>query len=210
MSLTRLLCLVAVSLCASTACGPGTVEIRATQTCEGGNIEDCRNRCKGSEGMACYKLGWLHEQGQVVDHDFPHAKKLYEQACDANWAVSCRALGELYWRGDKVDANRKKAIEYWEKACALGLGAACPTALERDIADGVLIMKVRSNGSIQVTPNPKASRPATSIAGTNAPAESSGSSLPGGLPGVSAPSAPKAPSAPSMPSQPSAPGVKFP
>jgi TPR repeat protein len=162
MPMTRLLCgrLAALAglalVCgAAPACTP-TVEIRATQTCEGGNIEDCKNRCGSNQGMACYKLGWLHEEGQVVDHDFPRAKKLYEQACDANWAVACRALGDLYWKGDKVEQNQKKAIEYWSKACGLGLGAACPTQTEVDVADGRLVMTIKSNGSVQVTPNPKA------------------------------------------------------
>ncbi len=204
MPMTRMLCAPWLALAGLAALGAGAaactpnVEIRATQTCEGGNIEDCKNRCGSNEGMACYKLGWLHEEGQVVDHDFPRAKKLYEQACDANWAVACRALGDLYWKGDKVEQNQKKAIEYWQKACGLGIVAACPTETEIAVADGRLIMKVRANGSIQVTPNPKATAAPPPLSG--APPDSGGSSLPTGLP--QQPSAPGAPSPPSVPSPP--------
>ncbi len=191
MPLTRSLCLLAFSLLPLAACGPGTVEIRATQTCEGGNVSDCKNRCQNNEGMACYKLGWLHEEGQVVDHDFPQAKKLYEQACDAKWAVACRALGDLYWRGEKVDANRKKAIDYWQRACELGLSVACPSQLEQDVAEGRLIVKVKSNGTVQVTPNPKADRPAAPLP-NQAPDAGSDVRLPPGA----APTPPSAPAAP--------------
>lgn len=171
----------ALALSSLSGCGPGAVEIRATQTCEGGNVGDCRDRCGKSEGMACYKLGWLHERGLEVEHDFEQSMRLYQQACDGNWPQACRALGDLYWRGERVGLNRKKALEYWERACGLGLEVACPTQLERDIAEGKLVAVPRANGSLSV-----------------APTVNYKGGAPSGVPQPSAPSAPE-PSAPTVP-----------
>ena len=162
-------------------CGPGSVAIRATQTCEGGNLEDCKTRCSARDGMPCYKLGWLHERGREVEHSFQQAMTLYQQSCDFEWAQACRALGDLYWRGERVDLNRGKAIEYWDRACTLGLDVACPTQLERDIADGKLVAVTRDSGALSVTP------------------------AVGYQPGQVSTSAPSRPTAPSAPSAPSAP-----
>ncbi|MBM4358158.1 MAG: sel1 repeat family protein [Deltaproteobacteria bacterium] len=168
-------------------CGPGPVEIRATQTCEGGNVSDCKNRCGNNEGMPCYKLGWLHERGREVEPSFEQAMKLYQQSCDANWAQACRALGNLYWRGERVALNRKKALEYWQRACGLGLELACPTDLERDIADGKVIAVTRPGGALSVSPTPgyQGTTP------TSVPSRPSTPSAPD--PGVSKPSVPSAP-----------------
>lgn len=158
---------IALVSTASLGCGPGAVEIRATQTCEGGNVAECRERCSKDEGMPCYKLGWLYERGQEVDASFEQALKLYQQSCDASWPQACRALGDLYWRGERVDLNRPKALEYWQRACGLGLGLACPTQLERDIADGKLVAKTKPDGTLSITPNLKAA--AASSAAPSAP-----------------------------------------
>jgi hypothetical protein len=171
-------------------CGPGPVVIRGTQTCEGGNVADCKNRCSNREGMPCYKLGWLHERGREVEPSFDEAMRLYQQSCDASWPQACRALGDLYWRGERVQLNRKKALEYWQRACGLGLEIACPTQLERDIADGKLIAVPKAGGALSVAPTP---------------GYSSGS-IPAG--GPSRPSVPAAPE-PAVP-QPSAPSVPTP
>ena len=170
---------------ASLGCGAGAVELLPTNTCEGGNVPDCRDRCGKREGMPCYKLGWFHERGQEVDADFDRAMGLYQQSCEASWPQACRALGDLYWRGEKVGRNAKKTIEYWDRACTLGLDIACPTPLERDIADGKLMAVSRGNGSVSVSPMPNYQGPKPST--------------------PSAPSTPSGPSAPSTPSLPTAP-----
>jgi hypothetical protein len=196
MGLTKKLLALLVLL--PLACGPGTVEIRATQTCEGGNVDDCKKRCDTNQGVGCYKLGWLHEKGQIVDHNFEEALRLYEKACDQSWAVACRALGDLYWRGEKVERDYKKAMRYWTKACGLGLAIACPTQLEQDVADGRLLAKQKPDGGFTVAPSPTYRASAPSAPNASAP----------NAPAVSAPSAPQ-PTAPSVP-QPAAPSAPQP
>lgn len=169
-------------------CGAGPMDLRASSTCEGGNVSDCKDRCAKDEGMPCYKLGWLHERGREVPSSFDEAMNLYQKSCSSGWAQACRVLGDLYWRADRVKLNRKKALEYWERSCALGLTIACPTQLERDIADGKLVAISRGNGAITVAPKP---------------GYGSGASASGQVP--SAPSVPSEPSTPSAPSVPAAP-----
>jgi TPR repeat protein len=103
------------------------VALRPAKTCQGGNVDECKASCGQSDGEACYRLGWLYEDGLGVPQNENKATKLYVQACDANWAVACRALGIMYWQGERVKRSRKKAIEYYKKACGLGLAEACPT-----------------------------------------------------------------------------------
>jgi hypothetical protein len=141
--------------------------------------------------MPCYKLGWMHERGREVPKSFDEAMSLYQKSCDSGWAQACRVLGDLYWRAERVKLNRKKALEYWDRACALGLSVACPTPLERDIADGKLIAISRGNGAVTVVPKPGYGSSAAPSVGT-----SSAPSMP------AEPSAPSAPAAPSLPAAP--------
>ncbi len=118
------------------ACGPGVVQLKPAQSCDGGKIDDCRARCDQNQGRACYRLGWFYEEGEVVAENFNQALKLYDQACDANWAIACRALGEIYWYGRKRKRDRKKGISYFTKACGLGLDVACPSRMEIAVSEG--------------------------------------------------------------------------
>lgn len=120
------------------------VALRPAKTCDGGNVDKCREACDQNEGRACYRLGWFYEQGLGVDHNDKKAIELYERSCQANWAVACRALGIIYWRGDEVKRSRKKAVEYYQKACTLGIAEACPTEAMIAEAEG---RKQRAPGS---------------------------------------------------------------
>jgi len=109
------------------ACGPAAVELRPSNSCDGGNLELCAERCDANEARACYRLGWFHEQDRDVKGSVKRAVDNYDRACNANFAVACRALGILYWRGKRVDRSRSKALSYFDRACKLGLPEACPT-----------------------------------------------------------------------------------
>jgi TPR repeat protein len=119
--------MLAVSLLVLPAGCSHEVALRPAKTCDGGNVDKCREACDQNEGRACYRLGWFYEQGLGVSSNDKKAIELYERACQANWAVACRALGMIYWRGDGVKRSRKRAIEYYQKACTLGIAEACPT-----------------------------------------------------------------------------------
>lgn len=187
----RLLGLVSLASSLVIGCGAGPVELRATQTCEGGNLDDCKNRCGKNEGMPCYKLGWMHERGREIPKSFDEAMALYQKSCESGWPQACRVLGDFYWRAERVKLNRKKALEYWERACALGLTIACPTQLERDIADGKLVAISRGNGAVSVVPKAGYATGSAPSVSTSSPA--------------TMPSEPSAPAAPGEPSVPAAP-----
>jgi TPR repeat protein len=112
------------------------VALRPAKSCDGGSIAHCRVACDRREARACYRLGWLHEEGVGVRRDVKRAITLYDQACSLNWAVACRALGIMYWRGEDVQRRPKRAIAYFDKACNLGLAEACPSNDMRAEADG--------------------------------------------------------------------------
>ena len=145
------------------ACGPGVVQLKPAQSCDGGKIDDCRARCDQNQGRACYRLGWFYEEGEVVAENFNQALKLYDRACDANWAIACRALGEIYWNGKKRKRDRKKGISYFTKACSLGLDVACPSRMEIAVSEGkspaeAFSVNVDTSG-VNTPDGPKAPRP---------------------------------------------------
>jgi hypothetical protein len=107
-------------------CGPGMVELRPTQSCDGNNLEACRQQCDEGVPRACYRLGWFYETGHSVRASPKTAVELYEKACNAGWAVACRALGNLYWYDESVKRQPKKAVGFYQKACDLGIVAVCP------------------------------------------------------------------------------------
>lgn len=156
---------------AAVACGPPRVALVPARTCDGGNLEDCEQRCGQNEHRACYRLGWFKEEGQGVEANLEEAMDLYERACDASYAVACRALAIIYERGDiDVEKDTDKAEEYYAKACGLGLESACP---------------------VQVFEKPKPKGDAFAGAGDAA------GEL--GIKGPEAPKAPEAPEAPRAP-----------
>jgi TPR repeat protein len=167
-------------------CGPAMVEVRASQSCDGVNLEACKQQCDEGVPRACYRLGWFYEVGHEVKKSPKTAIELYQKACDAGWAVACRALGNLYWYDETVDRQPKKAIVYYQKACELGVAAACPTELMMAEAEG---RKPRAGFSGDASISVKA----------GGGSESSGSS---GSSGSSSPSSPSSPSAPDAPSAP--------
>jgi Sel1 repeat-containing protein len=103
------------------------VALRPGKTCDGGNVEKCKEACDQNQGRACYRLGWFYEEGLGVKQNRKKAVEHYERACQAKWAVACRALGMMYWRGDEVKRNRRTGLDYYQRACDLGLAEACPT-----------------------------------------------------------------------------------
>jgi len=176
---------------AAVACGPPSYKLPPkAASCDGDNLDQCKDQCsQGGQSRACYRLGWFYEagEGQAVAESVPKAVKLYDQACDSDYAVACGALGQLYWDGVKVDRKPKKAIEYFSKACRLGLTAACPTPDMVAISEG---KKPKGGLSFSV-----------SVGGGDAPNEPDAPDAP------NAPSAPNTPSGPSTPSTPSGPST---
>jgi len=123
---------LAGALALGVACGPPAVQLRPAETCDSGNLDDCRNRCEKNESRACYRLGWFTEEGQGVKPNRRRALELYDKACTSSYAVACRALGMVYEHGDDdLEPNKKKSEEYYAKACGLGLESACPQRVSK-------------------------------------------------------------------------------
>lgn len=175
-------------------CGPSMVEVRGSQTCDGVNLEACRQQCDEGVPRACYRLAWFYEVGHEVKKSPKTAVELYQKACDAGWAVACRALGNLYWFDETVDRQPKKAVTFYQRACELGIAAACPTEEMMAEAEG---RKPRAGFSGDAS---------FSIEGSAGSSGSSGAdvSTPSSPSGPNAPSAPQAPT-PAPPAAPQAP-----
>ena len=174
------------------ACGPGMVEVRSGESCDGVNLEACKQQCDEGVPRACYRLGWFYEVGHEVSESPKKAIELYQKACDAGWAVACRALGNVYWYDEVVERQPKKAVGYYQKACELGIAGACPTELMLAEAEG---RKPRAGFGVDASVSAGGSASGSSKGG------SSGPSAPSGVEGPSAPDAPEAP----VPETPSAP-----
>ncbi len=119
-----------VAAAAAVACGPPTVHLRPSNSCDSSpdGLKICRDQCdNGASARSCYRLGWFYETGQEVSENMGTAIQHYERACNQSFAVACRALGQIYWDGEDVKRNPRKAIEYFRKACSLGVPEACPT-----------------------------------------------------------------------------------
>lgn len=170
-----------------------SVALRPAKTCDGGNVDECKQACDQGQGRACYRLGWFYEEGQGIRRSTQSAVDSYEKACSANWAIACRALGILYWEGEHVKRSKPKAIEYFNKACGMGVPEACPSEDMLSEAEG----RKRKRGA--------------GASGFEAGASVGGSvDTPSGPQAPSGPEAPAGPQAPTAPSGPQAPTVPTP
>ena len=100
--------------------------------------------CKKGEPLGCTLQGDVLEgvmvEGKyVVEKDHPRAMKLFQKACDDDFALGCVRLGvghnALF---ESEGGDPKKAYKAFEKACSLGSQGGCGwQGLERVLGSGV-------------------------------------------------------------------------
>lgn len=72
---------------------------------------------------ACYRLGSLHDNGEISEDGQPDYEKAigyFEKAAERNDASACDYCGRYYLYGLGVETNAEKAKEYYEKGRQLG------------------------------------------------------------------------------------------
>ncbi len=120
------------------------------------DCKDCMtNRCNYGDGVACYELGLMYEDGllykkhnekndqrvcSVVEAlyadancetakqivpDYTKAKQMYQKAISYGYAEGYLGLGVLYVQGNGVAKDMRKAKMLFAQACALGNETGC-------------------------------------------------------------------------------------
>jgi TPR repeat protein len=74
--------------------------------------------------------GQMNEYARGVVKDDGKAARLYERACDLQWAPGCYNLAIMYERGTGVPVDRAKAGDLYQVACTAGAQAGCEKARE--------------------------------------------------------------------------------
>ncbi|MFP4600705.1 MAG: SEL1-like repeat protein [Persicimonas sp.] len=89
--------------------------------------------CEDGVMSACYDLGVLYEQGEVVDRDLKRAFELYEKACMAEEPdeVACNNLAVMYQQGEAVEQDTERAAELYRRACEQGSMLGCRNLAKR-------------------------------------------------------------------------------
>ncbi|MFL5320808.1 MAG: hypothetical protein ACJ790_14195 [Myxococcaceae bacterium] len=79
--------------------------------------------CDGGDGMACYQLGQVYDQGagDKIAKDPKEARRGFQRACDLLWPEGCY---DLAWQL-KNAGDAKGFDELAQKACGLGDSKAC-------------------------------------------------------------------------------------
>ncbi|EMG88016.1 beta-lactamase HcpA domain protein [Helicobacter pylori GAM112Ai] len=81
--------------------------------------------CDLKDGVGCFNLGVLYDNGHGVGKDLKKAAQLYFKACELNDGSGCFNAGNIYRRGDGVAKNFKEALARYSKACELNDGDGC-------------------------------------------------------------------------------------
>ncbi len=92
-----------------------------------------RQACEDGVMSACYDLGVLYEQGEVVGRDIERAFELYETACLAEDPdeVACNNLAVMYQQGEAVEQDTERAAELYRRACEQGSMLGCRNLAKR-------------------------------------------------------------------------------
>jgi TPR repeat protein len=88
--------------------------------------------CDADDGVACGRLARLHHLGRGVEKDLKSAERLYQKACDLEYALACRQLAVEVRSGKLGGAEDvERALALAERACQLGPPLGCGFAASR-------------------------------------------------------------------------------
>ena len=76
---------------------------------------------KNGNPEALSDLGYMYEEGIIVEQDYEKAKEYYEQAAKKGYAEAYYLLGELYYDGLGVKRNHEMSKYYHEIALKKGI-----------------------------------------------------------------------------------------
>lgn len=101
---------------------------KADDSCEYGNVAECRDQCERGNGDSCSTLGVMYVNGASVERDEVAAGKLYQKACDLESAQGCYALHSALVHGVGMQKDADRATTIAGKACGLGNEDSCTFA----------------------------------------------------------------------------------
>ncbi|MBL1430494.1 MAG: TonB family protein [Robiginitomaculum sp.] len=81
--------------------------------------------CDSRNAQACFGLGFMYENGFVVEKNVTLAVSFYTGACDKKYAKACKQLGEMYQFGKLITADLEKAIHYYQLECKYKKAGGC-------------------------------------------------------------------------------------
>lgn len=102
------------------------------KACKGHEAQACLNiytdGCKGGDGLSCYELAKIYEQGLGVNADLERASDLFVEACTRHHNDACRRsidLALVYAKGDGVKQDGRRASAMLTKVCVAGNALGC-------------------------------------------------------------------------------------
>ncbi|WQY62162.1 sel1 repeat family protein [Helicobacter pylori] len=81
--------------------------------------------CELNDGVGCFNLGVLYDNGHGVGKDSKKAAQFYFKACELNDGDGCSALGLMQYDGIGIAKDKEQAIENFKKSCKLGDEKVC-------------------------------------------------------------------------------------
>jgi uncharacterized protein len=111
---------------ACAAIGDLQIDGRAVPRNQSLGLDSLEKACEWGSPLGCYLLGRVLETGRAGKTDLARARKLYTEACSAEFGPSCLALGTLLAKKGPME-DPEKAESYVERACDLDDASACDT-----------------------------------------------------------------------------------
>ena len=93
--------------------------------CRYGDVPDCTKQCDAGDGLSCFNLGQIFDQGRHVAPSRPRAAQLWKKGCDLDWADACANSAASLERGAGVPADHSAALASYDRACRLGSARGC-------------------------------------------------------------------------------------
>lgn len=109
---------------ACAAVGDLQIEGRAVPKNPTAGLDSLEKSCEWGSPLGCFLLGKALETGRAGKTDVVRAKKLYSEACAAEFGPSCFALGNLLAKPGSMQ-DLEKSESYLERACDLDDASAC-------------------------------------------------------------------------------------
>lgn len=80
---------------------------------------------RGGYSLTCYNLGFLHENGLILNKNLTDATRFYNISCNEGYPKACNKLGIMFEEGRGTKANASRATIFYEKGCDLRFWESC-------------------------------------------------------------------------------------
>jgi TPR repeat protein len=101
-------------------CSIFILSLLACSTAPKVDVDNLKHQAEAGDANAMFRLGVMHDGGQVLPADKKEAAKWYLKAALAGNAEAQNSIGSMYQAGDGVEKDFKKAAEWYGKAADQG------------------------------------------------------------------------------------------